>query len=220
MIERVYKQAIQADTLNKLVVATDDQRILEHVTAFGGQAMLTSPDHPSGTDRCNEALIKLEEEFDYVINIQGDEPFIDPDQINLLAGMLKENSIELATLMMKIKSSEVLHNETEVKIVVNHKNEALYFSRQPIPFQREVEPRKWHEHFTYYSHVGIYAYRSDVLKRITRLPQSLLEKAEMLEQLRWLENGFTIKCGITNIESYSIDIPEDIERVLRLRNFV
>jgi 3-deoxy-manno-octulosonate cytidylyltransferase (CMP-KDO synthetase) len=220
MIERVFRQSIKAKSLGKLVVATDDERIKEHVTSFGGEAVLTSPDHPSGTDRCYEALVKLGEDFDYVINIQGDEPFIDPEQINILAGMLQNRTTELATLMMIIKRIEVLFNDTTVKIVVNHRNEALYFSRQPIPFLRGINSREWLKHFTYYSHIGMYAYRSDILYQVTRLAPSSLEKAEMLEQLRWLENGFTIRCGITDIESYSVDTPEDIERVLALRNFV
>ncbi len=228
MIERVYCQATKANRLSKVIVATDDQRIKEHVISFGGEVVLTSPDHLSGTDRCYEALKIYSAEqnyssgghFDYVINIQGDEPFIEPEQINTLAAMLQDNGTELATLMMVVDKSEILFSQAQVKIVVNHKNEALYFSRQAIPLLREVEPSEWYKHFTYYSHVGMYAYRTDVLAMITQLRPSSLEKAEMLEQLRWLEHGFTIKCGITNIESYAVDSPDDIERVLRLRNFV
>lgn len=216
MIERVYRQAMQAKKLSRLLVATDDDRIFDHVKNFGGEALMTSAGHPSGTDRCFEALQKTEGYFRFVINIQGDEPFIDPRQIDTLANMLHDDSTELATLMMPVEDADTLTNPADVKIVVNKKMEALYFSRQAIPFFRDAKPGEWHRHFTYYSHVGMYAYRNDVLEKISQLPPSSLEKAEMLEQLRWLENGFTIRCGITDLKSYSVDRPEDIPRVLKL----
>lgn len=217
MIERVYRQAMLSKSLAKVIVATDDERIFNHVKDFGGNVVMTSVSHPSGTDRCYEALQKTEGRFKYVINIQGDEPFIDPGQIDILAGMLKDDTTELATLLMPVKTSDLLFNPANIKVVVNKKMEAMYFSRQAIPFFRDAEPAEWHKHFTYYSHVGMYAYRCDILEKITALEPSALEKAEMLEQLRWLENGFTIRCGITTIKSYSVDEPEDVSGVLKLK---
>ena len=216
MIQRVYEQASASKYLNKVVVATDDQRISDHITSFGGNVIMTSADHPSGTDRCKEALHLLKEQYDYVVNIQGDEPLISPDQVDELAGLLQDASIELATQMIPVKTSEELFDTKEVKIVLNTKNEALYFSRQPIPFIKNVEEKEWHLHHQYFRHVGMYAYRSDILDKITELPVSSLEKAESLEQLRWIENGFTIKCVITSFESLCIDTPEDAEKIKQL----
>jgi len=213
MIQRVYEQASASKHLDKVVVATDDQRIFDHVRSFGGDVVMTASDHPSGTDRCNETLHSLKVKYDYVINIQGDEPLISPDQIDELAVLLKDGSVELATQMIPVKTSEELFDNKEVKIVLNTNNEALYFSRQVIPFIKDVEESKWHLHHQYYRHVGMYAYRSDVLNKITKLPVSSLEKAESLEQLRWLENGFKIKCVITKFESLCVDTPEDAEKV-------
>jgi 3-deoxy-manno-octulosonate cytidylyltransferase (CMP-KDO synthetase) len=216
MIQRVYEQASASKKLYKVVVATDDQRIFDHVVSFGGEAIMTIEDHPSGTDRCFEALQKTGAQYNYVINIQGDEPFIDPSQINLLADLLNDSTVELATLMIPVDSHEVLFDRGEVKIVLNQNNEALYFSRMVIPFIKGIDQKDWHKHFNYYRHVGMYAYRSDVLKKITQLPPSSLEQAESLEQLRWLENGLKIKCVVTQHDSHCIDTPEDIEKVLRL----
>jgi 3-deoxy-manno-octulosonate cytidylyltransferase (CMP-KDO synthetase) len=215
MIERVYGQAKQSASLDKLIVATDDQRIFDHVKQFGGDVVMTRPDHPSGTDRCFEVLQQEKDQFQYVINIQGDEPFIDPGQIDELAGVLKDPGTELATLIIPVEDPEVLESKTDVKVVVNNKMEALYFSRQAIPFVKGLEMSKWLHHSTYYRHVGLYAYRRDILEKISRLPPSQLELAESLEQLRWLENGFNIRCAITTHESYSVDTPADLENVLR-----
>jgi 3-deoxy-manno-octulosonate cytidylyltransferase (CMP-KDO synthetase) len=215
MIQRVYEQATKS-SLKKIVVATDDQRIYEHVINFGGEAIMTSADHPSGTDRCWEAVQKLKESYQYVINIQGDEPLIDPKQIDELAAILKDGTTELATQMIKIDSHELLFNNGEVKIVLNTNNEALYFSRSVIPFIKNVDEKEWHKHHDYYRHVGMYAYRTDVLSKLTELPISPLEKAESLEQLRWLENGFKIKCVTTSFESHCIDTPEDLKAILHL----
>jgi 3-deoxy-manno-octulosonate cytidylyltransferase (CMP-KDO synthetase) len=216
MIQRVYEQASQSPSLNKVVVATDDHRIQQHVLSFGGEVLMTATDHRSGTDRCWEAFRQLNEEFGYVINIQGDEPFIDPSQIDTLAEVLKDGETELATLMIPVDSQSVLFDPGEAKIVVNEKMEALYFSRSVIPYLKGIEPSEWHKHHRYYRHVGMYAYRSDILARITQLETSSLEKAESLEQLRWIENGFTIRCAITHFDSHCIDSPEDIEKVLHL----
>jgi 3-deoxy-manno-octulosonate cytidylyltransferase (CMP-KDO synthetase) len=215
MIQRVYEQAKKSSKLNDVVVATDDERISTHVKAFGGQVVMTEANHPSGTDRCFEVLKKTGKEYTYIINIQGDEPFIDPSQIDLLADVC-DGKTELATLMIPVDSHEVLFDTGEVKITMNNKHEALYFSREVIPHIKGVDKKDWHKYFPYYRHVGMYAYRADVLKQITTLAPSSLEKAESLEQLRWLENGFKIKLAITDFDSHCIDTPEDIEKVLRL----
>lgn len=216
MIQRVYGQAMKAKSLKKVIVATDDERIAHHVKRFGGEYVMTRPDHVSGTDRCFEALQNSGGNYKYVINIQGDEPFIDPSQINLLADTLKDGNTELATLVIPVDSNELLFNEGEVKVTVNNKMEALYFSRSVIPHIKGIDPKEWHQHFNYYRHVGMYAYRSDLLEELTKLKPSALEKAESLEQLRWLENGFKIKVAVTTHDSHCIDTPEDVERVLKI----
>ncbi len=216
MIQRVYEQAAKSKSLSKVVVATDDERIFTHVKNFNGDAVMTAAHHPSGTDRCMDALLQLKEGFNYVINIQGDEPFIEPEQIDELAAVLTDGTTELATQMIAVDSYETLFDKGEVKIVLNANSEALYFSRMVIPFIKGMDEKEWHSHHRYYRHVGMYAYRKDVLEKITRLPVSLLEKAESLEQLRWLENGFKIKCVLTKYESHCIDTPEDVEKLLKL----
>ncbi len=217
MIRRVYEQAKKSKSLADVVVATDDERIYAHVEAFGGKAVYTSHEHPSGTDRCFEAFTKSGGQYQYIINIQGDEPFIDPSQIDLLAAVC-DGHTELATLMIPVDSHEVLFDMGEVKITLNTKQEALYFSRMVIPFIKGVGQEDWHRHYPYYRHVGMYAYRHDVLGQITKLAPSPLEKAESLEQLRWLENGFKVKCAVTHFDSHCIDTPEDIDKVIRLMN--
>lgn len=215
MIERVYQEASKAKTLDYVVVATDDERIFEHVKAFGGNVVMTSSNHPSGTDRCYEAFKKVKGDFNYIINIQGDEPFINPEQIDELGNVCKGQT-ELATQMIKVDNHEFLFDMGEVKIVLNKDNEALYFSRMVIPYIKGVDEKEWHKHHDYFRHVGMYAYRSDVLYAITSLKVSSLEKAESLEQLRWLEAGYKIKCVETLYDSHCIDTPEDIERVLKI----
>jgi 3-deoxy-manno-octulosonate cytidylyltransferase (CMP-KDO synthetase) len=212
MIRRVYEQAMQAGKLSKVIVATDDQRIMDHVLDFGGQAVMTSENHQSGTDRCYEALTKTEGQYDYVINIQGDEPFISPEPIDALANEL--NGItELATLVKIIDQEDLLFNVNVPKAVLNVRKEIMYFSRQTIPYIRNRETAEWLTNHTFYKHIGIYAYRSDVLEALTRLPVSALEQAEALEQLRWLENGYAIKAVITNDDSHGVDTPEDLHKV-------
>lgn len=212
MIRRVYEQAMQAGKLSKVVVATDDQRIMDHVLDFGGQAVMTSENHQSGTDRCYEALTKTDGQYDYVINIQGDEPFISPEPIDSLAHELN-GVTELATLVKIIDQEDLLFNVNVPKAVLNIRNEVMYFSRQTIPYIRNHEAGEWLKNHVFYKHIGIYAYRSDVLEALTRLPVSTLEKAEALEQLRWLENGYAIKAVITNDDSHGVDTPEDLEKV-------
>lgn len=216
MIHRVYEQAIKSRSLDRVVVATDDDRIAKHVRLFGGEVVMTHSNHPSGTDRCQEVVAGLGGDYEYVINIQGDEPFIHPEQIDELAGVLKGGGTEIATLMIAIESPELLFNTGEVKIALNPAMEALYFSRSPIPYLKGVPESEWHLRRAYYRHVGMYAYRRDVLAKITQLAPSSLEKAESLEQLRWLEAGYKIKCAITRYESHCIDTPEDVELVLKM----
>ncbi|MFN3381182.1 MAG: 3-deoxy-manno-octulosonate cytidylyltransferase [Runella zeae] len=218
MIERVYEQALQAKCLSDVIVATDDERILNHVQSFGGKAVMTHPDHPSGTDRCWEAVQAVSthgKEGRYVINIQGDEPFVAPEQIDELGAVLDGN-VELASQMIPVSDHELLFDMGEAKVIVNQEFEAIYFSRQAIPFLKGVDPQEWHKHHTYYRQVGMYAYRADILEKITQLPVSDLEKAESLEQLRWLQNGYKIKMVLTSYESHCIDTPEDVEKVLRM----
>ena len=217
MIQRVYEQAKKSSALDRVVVATDDDRIYSHVHSFGGEAVMTAEHHPSGTDRCWDALQTAGGDYEYIINIQGDEPFIDPSQIDLLASVLKDGT-ELATLIIPVTDHSVLFDMGEVKVVLNDNMEGLYFSRMVIPFIKGVAQEEWHNHHNYYRHVGMYAYRKDVLEKVTNLSVSSLEKAESLEQLRWLENGFKIKCAITQHDSHCIDLPEDVEKVLRLMN--
>jgi 3-deoxy-manno-octulosonate cytidylyltransferase (CMP-KDO synthetase) len=215
MIQRVYEQSIAAKKIDKVVVATDDERIFNHVKNFGGEVVMTAIHHPSGTDRCFDCLQQLNENYDYVINIQGDEPFLHPDQINEIAEKC-DGKAELLTQMIPVESHEILMDKGEVKIVLNTNNEALYFSRNVIPYLKGVPENEWHLKHNYFRHVGLYAYRTDVLKAITQLKPSALELAESLEQLRWLEAGYKIKCVSTTFESHCIDTPEDIEKVLKL----
>lgn len=214
MIQRVVEQAQQTQSLSRVVVATDDDRIRDHVIAFGGEVVMTGTHHQSGTDRCQEALEQLGGSYDYVVNIQGDEPFMHPEQIDLLTSVLN-GTVELATLVKRITDVKMVQNPNTIKVVLNGQNEALYFSRQPIPYPRDLvlsdrPVEQWPQHQLYYKHIGLYAYRTDVLAQITQLPVSSLERTESLEQLRWLENGYRIKVVETSLESHSIDTPEDL----------
>lgn len=214
MIERVYNQSKKSSKLDKVVVATDNEKIYKHIKDKGGEVLMTSEEHLSGTDRCAEALSLTKENFDYVINIQGDEPFIDPRQIDLLASLLLDGQVELATLIKKIVDPQAIHNSNIVKVIANTNNEAIYFSRSPLPYLKNISPNDWFTHHPYFKHIGMYAYREDVLAKITKLAPSSLEKAESLEQLRWIENGFKIKVSETDIESIGIDTPEDLIKAL------
>lgn len=217
MIKRVYTQATKSKSLARVVVATDHADIAKHVSDFGGNVCMTSENHVSGTDRCFEVLTKEKSVFDYVINIQGDEPFIAPEQIDLLASLL-EGTTELATLAKKLENQQQLTNPNLVKVVINKNMEAMYFSRSPIPYWRGKEI-DWVNQHTYYKHIGLYAYRTDILEEITSLKVSPLERAESLEQLRWLENGYKIKVAETQHETLGIDTPEDFKEALHyLRN--
>ncbi len=217
MVQRVYEQVSQCKLVDDVVVATDDKRIVDHVVSFGGKAVMTSADHPSGTDRCREAIQLLKLKPQYIINIQGDEPYIDPLQIDELAATLADGTAEIATQVSVIDNAAILFDKNVVKVVLNKNNEALYFSRMAIPCIRGKEENDWFSQHSYYRHIGMYAYRSDILEKITQLQVSSLEKAESLEQLRWLENGYKIKCVLTKYESHCVDVPGDIEKILRLK---
>ncbi len=217
MIERVFRQAAKSNLLTQVIVATDHEAIEEKVKSFGGEVCLTDPRHPSGTDRCAEVLAKMNLSCDAVINIQGDEPFIDPRQIDLLCTCFDDPRTDLATLIKQIISNDVLFNPNSPKVVVDREHFAIYFSRHPVPYVRGVSEEMWLTKHTFYQHVGIYGYRPQILKKITALPPSSLEKAESLEQLRWLENGLKIKTAKTTFETISIDTPEDLEKIRALK---
>lgn len=210
IIQHVYEQVNQV--IKDVWVATDDQRIFETVNTFGGKAVMTRKDHKSGTDRIEEAAEKIQTQADIIINVQGDEPFIQPSQIETLCELFKHPQTQIATLGKPFESIEAVKNTNSPKIVTNYQGFALYFSRSVIPFVRGIEENEWLEHFPYLKHLGIYAYRREILKEITKLPMSSLEKAESLEQLRWLQNGYRIRVGITNVETIGIDTPKDLER--------
>ncbi|MFI5138714.1 MAG: 3-deoxy-manno-octulosonate cytidylyltransferase [Sphingobacteriales bacterium] len=214
MIQRVYEQAKKCAHLSDVIVATDDERIYKHVHDFGGSAIITSSDHQSGTDRCAEVALK-HPQYEVIINIQGDEPYIDPEQISKLAACFNNTGTQIATLIKKVQTEQELFNPNSPKVVVNKLSEAVYFSRSPLPHIRGQEPQNWLNCFTYFKHIGIYGYRADVLQQITKLPVSPLEKAESLEQLRWIENGYRIKVAETELETFAVDTPEDLEKLFR-----
>lgn len=215
MIQWVYENTSVA--LEEVYVATDDDRIFDAVTAFGGNVIKTLPSHQSGTDRCAEAALKLSKtiDFDVAINIQGDEPFIKPEQIEQLKSCF-DNDADIATLVKKIDNPEELFNPNRPKVVLDKNNNALYFSRSPIPYIRGAEKTDWVSNINFWAHIGMYAFKADVLQEITQLKQGTLEVAESLEQLRWLENGYKIKTAETNTQSMGIDTPEDLEAAQKL----
>ena len=213
VIQRVYEQV--GAVLDNAVVATDDERIVKAVEQFGGKAIMTSPNHKSGTDRCYEAYTKIGQDYDVVVNVQGDEPFIQPQQLLAIQQCFEDEETQIATLVKPFESQngyEALVNPNSPKVVVDNRMRAVYFSRSVIPYLRGVEPSEWLNRHTYFKHIGLYAYRVETLKEITSLPQGKLEQAESLEQLRWIENGFTIKVGLSDVETIGIDTPEDLKR--------
>lgn len=210
VIEHVVGQA--SIILDDVYVATDDERIFDAVVSFGGKAVMTSTRHKSGTDRIREALERINAPFDIVVNIQGDEPFIQPEQIKTVIGCFDDSQTQIATLGKRFGSMEEVENPNSPKIVLDNNNYALYFSRSVIPFVRGAEREGWAAHFPYLKHIGLYAYRADVLREITGLPLSSLEQAESLEQLRWLQNGYKIKVGLTDVETVGIDTPADLAK--------
>jgi len=216
MIRRVYEQVKKAKLVTAIVVATDDDRIASEVAHFGGNFIMTSPTHPSGTDRCYEALCKHQHSFDAVINVQGDDPFIAPEQIDQLAQLIKPENIGIATLIQRINEKTHLFDPNVVKVITNPEGKAIYFSRQAIPYLRNFDIDQWLKEYIFYRHIGIYAYKSDVMKQITSLPPSPLEKAESLEQLRWLEHGITIQTGLTDHAQFGVDTPADLEKLINI----
>lgn len=210
VIQRVYEQV--STVLDQVYVATDDQRIYDAVMQFGGHAVMTRTDHKSGTDRICEALDKIGGHYDVVINVQGDEPFIQPSQIRTVMAAFDDPMTQIATLGKRFDSIEAVENPNSPKIVTDNAGFALYFSRSPIPFVRGKEHNQWLAAYPFLKHIGLYAYRANVLHEVTRLPQSSLELAESLEQLRWLQNGYRIKVGLTDVETVGIDTPDDLRR--------
>ena len=213
VIQRVYEQV--GKVLDDVYVGTDDDRIKNTVEGFGGKAIMTSPDHKSGTDRIEEAVEKIGGDFDVVINIQGDEPFIHESQIKELCACFDDADTQIATLGKPFTAEmgmEALENPNSPKIVVDNRGYAMYFSRSVIPYIRNTRREEWIGQFPYLKHIGLYAYRREVLRQVTQLPQSSLEIAESLEQLRWLQNGYKIKVGLTDVETVGIDTPEDLQR--------
>ena len=213
VIQRVYEQVSQV--LNDAYVATDDDRIFETVQSFGGKVVMTSPNHKSGTDRINEAIGKISGQYDVVVNVQGDEPFIQKSQIETVCRCFDDPRTQIATLGKPFTINQPLsdlENPNSPKLVTDNEGYALYFSRSIIPFIRGVNREEWMGKFPFMKHIGLYAYRTEVLHEITKLPQSSLEIAESLEQLRWLQNGYRIKVGTTDIETVGIDTPQDLER--------
>ena len=213
MIQRVYEQAKQTTLLSDVVVATDDELIFNEVNRFNGKVVMTSNVHQSGTDRCAEVINKLTESYDVIINIQGDEPFIDPKQITQLCNCFLDEKTQIATLIKKIDNPTELFNENKVKVTFGANHFAIYFSRNAIPFFRGEERENWLNKHDYYKHIGIYGYKTEILIKITALKPSSLELTEGLEQLRWLENGFNIKVAETELEAISIDTPEDLKKI-------
>ena len=212
MIERVYNQTKNSKKLDDVVVATDDDRIYKHVLDFGGKVIMTAENHQSGTDRCAEVALNYPD-ADVIINIQGDEPFIDSDQIDLLCTCFENPETQIATLIRPITDHAILASVNSPKVVINAKNEALYFSRSVIPFLRNHAEENWLTYFPFYQHIGIYGYRKEILKAISNLKPSSLELAENLEQLRWLENGYKIRTSISDHISIAIDTPEDLKNI-------
>ncbi|WP_017258676.1 3-deoxy-manno-octulosonate cytidylyltransferase [Pedobacter arcticus] len=215
MIRRVYEQAKKASSLAEVVVATDSPEIFNAVKLFNGNVIMTSDQHQSGTDRCAEVCVKMTG-YDAIINIQGDEPLIDPKQINLLASCFNDISTDLATLIKKISTPEELFNFNTPKVIINNRSEAIYFSRQVIPYLKDVAQENYLSKHTFYKHIGIYGYRTTTLGIIAGMKLGNLESSEKLEQLRWIENGCKIKVAITETESLAIDSPEDVTKVLEL----
>jgi 3-deoxy-manno-octulosonate cytidylyltransferase (CMP-KDO synthetase) len=221
MIQRVYEQSCLA--LKHVVVATDDNRIVDEVSRFNGQVVMTGNYHKSGTDRCAEAIQIYEKQtelsFDIVVNIQGDEPFIQPEQILNIISCFKEERTQIATLIKKIASSEALFNPNNPKVVINKNHEAIYFSRSTIPYVVNANQTDWLSKFIFYEHLGLYGYKKDILQQITVLLPSLLEISESLEQNRWIENGYKIKVAETEFENISIDTQDDLDEIIRRGGF-
>ena len=216
VIQRVYEQV--SSVLSEVYVATDDERIFACVESFGGKAVMTRSDHQSGTDRIQEAVEKTGTQADVIINVQGDEPFIQPSQIHTLMQLFDDPSTQIGTLGKRFESLDAVENPNSPKIVTDVRGFALYFSRSIIPYIRGKEQKDWLGEYPFLKHLGVYAYRREVLAEVTKLPQSSLEKAESLEQLRWLQNDYRIRVGLTDVETVGIDTPEDLQRAEQFLN--
>jgi len=218
MIQRVYENS--KTILPEIIVATDNDLIAKEVERFGGKFIMTSKNHKNGTDRCAEALKIYEQNtkktFDIIINIQGDEPFLHKEHLTKLISCFEDNKTEIATLVKKIESNKDIFNPNKPKVIIDNRKYAIYFSRSPIPYLRNTEKENWHLKHIFYKHIGLYAYKNSVLKKITNLPVSGLEIAESLEQNRWIENGYKIKTNITDKESISVDTPDDLKILLKI----
>lgn len=218
MIQRVYEQASKSKYLSRVIVATDDYRIADEIKKFGGEVFLTAAEHLNGTSRCFEVFEKINKEnpnfYSGIVNIQGDEPYINPNQIDMLCNILKEQNAEIATLAKSITTEEELFNTNVVKLIFNKNKEVLYFSRNPIPFVRNFDKEEWLKKHTFYKHIGIYGFNSKIFGEINKLQPSQLELAESLEQLKWLENNFKIKVDLTDIESFGIDTEDDLQKLI------
>lgn len=215
MIQRVYEQAKKCTAFDTIVVATDDDRIFDHVKSFGGEVVITSTEHESGTVRCGEVLTSFSD-YDIVVNIQGDEPLIRPEQLQLLIDLFSDESVEIGTLVKEIKQEADVRNPNRIKVVLDEKGNGIYFSRSPIPHVANTPHSAWLEKNTFFKHIGIYAWRKNTLTALLNLPACPLEKIESLEQLRWLYYGYKIRTVETTIETPNIDAPEDVEAVLAL----
>ena len=214
MIQRVYEQVQKASLMDSVIVATDDQRIFDAVKSFGGQVEMTAEDHKSGTDRCAE-VAQRHSAFDFVVNIQGDEPFINPSQIDkVIHALMDYEGVDISTLAKVIEEKDEIFNPNVVKVVFGAMQQALYFSRNPIPFVRNAEKTNWMQNATFFKHIGLYGFRRNVLLQLAHLPQGQLEQIESLEQLRWLENGYSIAVGLTQEETFGIDTPNDLDKAL------
>lgn len=216
MIQRVFEAASQTDSLKDVIVATDDKRIFTAVEKFGGRVVMTGENHKSGTDRCFEAAQNAKLEINkqtVIVNIQGDEPYINPEQIEQLISTFEKPGTAISTIIKKISDPPMIFDPNVVKCVFNKYKQAIYFSRNPIPFVRNQPKEQWIHAADFYKHLGIYAYRANILEEIVQLPPSTLERNESLEQLRWIENGYTISVEITEYESISVDTPEDVQKI-------
>ncbi|MCR5423248.1 MAG: 3-deoxy-manno-octulosonate cytidylyltransferase [Bacteroidales bacterium] len=213
MIQWVWEGVSRISVISDAVVATDDTRIFDAVLGFGGRAMMTASTHRSGTDRCGEVLDRMDSDADVIVNVQGDEPRVEHTQIELLASCFDDPSVQIATLKKEITSADDLFSPNVVKVVDDLKGNAIYFSRNPIPFVRGAANDEWLQHHKFYKHIGIYAFRREVLQQVVRLPQSQLETCESLEQLRWIENGYRIAVRETDAENIGVDTPEDLAKL-------
>lgn len=219
MIRRVYER-VRLSGIRDVVIATDDKRIYKHAEEFGATAILTSKKHTTGTERCVEALKKIGKNFDIVINIQGDEPFVDPSHLKLLIASFKNRLVQISTLAENVNNVQELFNPNNVKIVADHRNFALYFSRSVIPFVRDYPQENWLEQYNFLRHIGVYAFRTEVLKKIVKLKPSPAEISESLEQLRWLYYGYNIKINLVKYFGISVDTPEDLKKANELLNSI